>query len=324
MIQKCINYLASNFRLILLQLQKIILVQFKNHLTREFEFSGRIIGIAGINGAGKTNLLDAIYYLCFTKSYFSKSDIQNAHMGSAGFRIEGHFMLDGKPVEVVAILRENGKKEFLWNGEAYEKFSAHIGRISAVMIAPDDVQIITNGSEERRRYLDALLCQLDPKYLQSLIEYNRMLLQRNSFLKSLVDKTNYDQNLLDVYDAQLTQPGLYVFQKRQLFLASLLPSIRTLYFSISGKHEDIKLQYESPLLESSFEQLLKRSRKKDLLFQRTNNGIHKDDINILLNGQAFKTIGSQGQRKSLLFAMKLAEYEMLKTAKGFATDFIAG
>ncbi len=235
----------------MLELQKISLVQFKNHPGRDFHFSKRIIGISGVNGAGKTNLLDAIYYLCFTKSYFSKSDQQNVQSGFSGFRIEGHFGLNQKDIEVIAILRETGKKEFLWNGEAYEKFSAHIGKISAVMIAPDDVQIITDGSEERRRYLDALLCQLDAKYLQSLIEYNKILQQRNSFLKSIYDKNSYDRHLLDVYDTQLTNPGNYVFQKRKLFLEELLPSIKQLYASISGLNETVELQYESLLLDMS-------------------------------------------------------------------------
>ena len=169
------------------------------------------MGICGNNGVGKTNLLDAIYYLCFTKSYFSKSDQQNVQKGNSGFRVEGHFEKEGLPVNIVCVLRETGKKEFLSNGEAYEKFSQHIGRFPAVIIAPDDVQIITSGSEERRRFLDALLSQLDSTYLQHLIAYNKVLQQRNSFLKSLTDKKTRDINLLDVYDDQLIRPGMYIF-----------------------------------------------------------------------------------------------------------------
>src|SRR5580704_5995122 len=163
----------------MLRINEISLVQFKNYAEASFRFRERIVGICGNNGVGKTNLLDALYYLCFTKSYFTKSDQQNVQKGASGFRIEGHFEKEGQPLSIVCILRENGKKEFLADGEPYEKFSRHIGLLPCVIIAPDDVQIITGGSEERRRFLDALLSQLDPEYLQNLIEYNKVLQQRN-------------------------------------------------------------------------------------------------------------------------------------------------
>jgi DNA replication and repair protein RecF len=302
----------------LLKLKNISLLQFRNYRQAGFSLTGRIIGIGGSNGVGKTNLLDAIYYLCFTKSYFSKSDQQNVHNGSEGFRIEGQFELDGKEQQVVCILRETGKKEFSLNEEAYEKFSAHIGKFPCVIITPDDVQIITDGSEERRRFIDTLLCQLDPAYLQSLIEYNKILQQRNSFLKSLSEKATPNNNLLEVYNAQLIKPGNYVFEQRKSFLQNLLPWVKKLYTEIAGREERIELSYNSQLLSASFETLLKQSRDKDIALQRTNSGIHKDDIEITLNQQPFKNSASQGQRKSLLFAMKLAEFETLKKEKGFS------
>jgi DNA replication and repair protein RecF len=301
----------------LLRLKDISLVQFKNYSQATFHFSERIVGICGNNGVGKTNLLDAIYYLCFTKSYFSKSDQQNVFKSASGFRIDGHFDKEGRAEQVVCILRENGKKEFSLNEEAYEKFSHHIGRFPCVIIAPDDVQIIAGGSEERRRFLDALLSQLDPGYLQSLIEYNRILQQRNSFLKSLMERRTPDRSLLDVYDGQLIRPGTYVFEKRQAFLQTLLPLVKQFYTHIAGVEEPLELNYESQLLQYSFKDLLHQVREKDLLLQRTNGGIHKDDIDMRLAAQPFKTMASQGQRKSLLFALKLAEFEMLKQAKGF-------
>jgi len=302
----------------LLLLKDISLVQFKNYEQADFQFRERIVGICGNNGVGKTNLLDAIYYLCFTKSYFSKSDQQNVHKGSSGFRIDGHFEKEVPPlVPIVCVLRENGKKEFQSNGEVYEKFSQHIGRFPAVIIAPDDVQIITGGSEERRRFLDALLSQLDAGYLQSLIGYNKVLQQRNGFLKSLTDKRIQDKSLLDVYDEQLLRPGMYVFEKRKSFLQTLLPLVQQFYTQIAGASEPVAFAYESQLLQASFKDLLHQSREKDLYLQRTNTGIHKDDIDISFSGQPFKTIASQGQRKSLLFALKLAEYETLKQDKGF-------
>lgn len=301
----------------MLLLKDISLVQFKNYGQASFRFEERIVGICGNNGVGKTNLLDAIYYLSFTKSYFTRADQQNVSKGSAGFRIEGHFERDGSLTDVVCVLRENGKKEFSAGGEPYDKFSAHIGRFPAVIIAPDDVQIISGGSEERRRLLDALLSQLDSVYLQSLIEYNKVLQQRNSYLKSLTDNRIQDKSLLDVYDGQLLRPGNYIFEKRRDFLGQFLPAVSAFYERIAGVSEPLAFEYESQLLESGFAQLLHRYRERDLYAQRTHAGVHKDDIDIRFSGQSFKSMASQGQRKSLLFALKLAEYETLKQYKGF-------
>ncbi|OQP59094.1 DNA recombination protein RecF [Niastella vici] len=301
----------------MLNLNNISLTQFKNYQTRNFPFTERIVGICGANGVGKTNLLDAIYYCCFTKSYFTRSDSQNILHGSGGFRIEGHFNLQGEPLKVVCILRETGRKEFSVNDEPYEKLAAHIGKLPCVIIAPDDVQIITGGSEERRRLLDALLCQLDASYLQQLMDYNKVLQQRNGFLKSLAEKKIADQSLLEVYDEQLCRYGAFIYRKRKEFLQSFLPLVEKFYTQIAGQSEPLALHYESQLHEFDFAQLLQRFRQKDLIVQRTSGGIHRDDISTQLNNQPFKTLASQGQRKSLLFAMKLAEFETLKQAKQF-------
>jgi DNA replication and repair protein RecF len=298
-------------------LKEISLLQFKNYAQRSFRFDKRIIGICGNNGVGKTNLLDAIYYLCFTKSYFSRSDQSNVLRGSAGFRIEGHFDHDGTATDVVCILRPTGKKEFLADGTLYEKFSRHIGRFPCVIIAPDDIQIVTGGSEERRRFLDALLSQLDPAYLQDLIEYNRVLQQRNGFLKSLTERKITDKGLLDVYDEQLAVRGTRLFERRAVFLTALLPLAGNFYSQIAGAEEPLVLAYESQLFHGSFHELLRRGLEKDLYLQRTGSGIHRDDIEISFAGVPFKTMASQGQRKSLLFALRLAEYEILRREKGF-------
>lgn len=294
------------------------MVQFKNYPQKAFAFHERIVGISGNNGVGKTNLLDAIYYLCFTKSYFSKSDQQNVKTGAQGFRAEGSFLWDGKEQKVVCVVRESVKKEFSVNGENYEKFSAHIGKFPCVVIAPDDVQIITGGSEERRRFLDALISQLDPTYLQQLIEYNKILQQRNGFLKSYAEKKQTDLSLLDVYDEQILPAAGYIFEQRQVWLKSILPLVNNFYTRIAGTEEPLIPKYESQLMQCSYGILLKQYREKDLLLQRTLSGIHKDDIDLSLDGQPFKNLASQGQRKSLLFALKLAEYETLREAKGFA------
>jgi DNA replication and repair protein RecF len=299
------------------QIKALSLFQFKNYRQASFRFTERIVGICGNNGVGKTNLLDALYYLCFTKSYFSRSDQQNVYQGGSGFRLEGHFEKDGKETTIVCILRETGKKEFLADGEAYEKFSRHIGRLPCVIIAPDDIQIIAGGSEERRRFLDALLSQLDPVYLQNLIDYNKILQQRNGFLKSLPERTLSDRSLLDVYDAQLVKPGEWLFSRRQRFLQEFLPLATRFYALIAGAEEPVSLVYESQLLQGGLRELLQGSVERDLYLQRTGSGIHKDDIFISYADQPFKSMASQGQRKSLLFALKLAEYEALKNEKGY-------
>ena len=302
----------------MLRIKEISLLQFKNYEQTSFRFEGRIIGICGNNGVGKTNLLDAIYYLCFTKSYFSRSDQQAVFKGASGFRIQGEFDEDGQPASVVCILRGNGKKEFLADGVAYEKFSRHIGRFPCVIIAPDDIQIITGASEERRRFLDALLSQLDPVYLQNLIEYNKVLQQRNGFLKSQTERRLTDKHLLEVYDEQLIGPGTWIFERRRAFLQTLLPLAGRFYTEIAGVEEPLALTYVSALLHAPFRRLLRENQEKDLYLQRTGSGIHRDDIDIVFAGVPFKTMASQGQRKSLLFALQLAEYETLREAKGFA------
>ena len=278
------------------------------------------MGICGSNGIGKTNLLDAIHYLCFTKSYFGKTDSQHVLNGAQGFRIAGKINAGGprRETELVCILRETGKKEFLIDGEAYEKFAQHIGKFPCVFIAPDDVQIITGTSEERRRFTDALLCQLDAQYLQHLIHYNKILQQRNGYLKSLAVSKMADSQLLDVYDRQLTVHGNYVFEQRTQFLKQLVPLVKSFYEKIAGVNEAVNIVYESPLLTASLEVLLKQYRDRDLQLQRTTQGIHRDDLQLSLNDQSFKSIASQGQRKSLLFALKLAEFDILKENKGFA------
>lgn len=299
------------------QIKNIALVQFKNYNKSFFSFEERIVCIYGKNGIGKTNLLDAIYYLCFTKSYFSKSDQLNVSHGYSGFRLEGQFLLNDEEKKVICILRETGKKEITLNDEPYEKFSLHIGKFPCVIITPDDSQIITEGSEERRRFIDALLSQIDAAYLQNLIEYNKILQQRNSFLKSIGERKTVEKSLLDVYDEQLIRPGNYIFEKRRDFLDEVLPLVKLHYARIAGSDEQIELIYDSLLLQESFAQILQRTREKDLVLQRSNAGIHKDDIEIKLKSQQFKNLASQGQRKSLLFALKLAEFETLKKAKGF-------
>jgi len=292
----------------------ITITQFKNYDVSSFRFTERIVGICGLNGRGKTNLLDAIYYLCFTKSYFTKTDALNVQFGKDGFRLEAR----ADEHRIVCIHRGTGKKEFYLDDIAYSKFSAHIGQFPAVMIAPDDVELVTGTSDERRRYLDTILSQTDATYLQQLILYNKVLQQRNSLLKRFAETGHTDWPLLETIDEQLVNPGNYIFSKRKELASSLLPLVEKYYSDIAGNHETVQLGYESQLNQTDFYSLLEQVRQKDFILQRSNGGLHKDDIDIRMTDLPFKSIASQGQRKSLLFALKLAEFDILKVNKGFA------
>ena len=299
------------------QLNSIALLQFKNYTNRHFAFPKKVIAICGKNGVGKTNILDAIHYLCFTRGYFSKTDAVNVQQGANGFRIEGDFQLATTGEKAVCILRENGKKEFSINGEPYDKFSKHIGRYPCVVIAPDDAVLITGGSEERRNFMDALLSQLDPEYLKQLILYNKILQQRNSLLKTALETGQLDESLLSVLDEQLVPAGNLLFTRRRDAMITFLPRVRRLYMEIAQQEEQLSLLYESRLLEAPFEELLQAVRQKDKVLARTTAGVHRDDISIQLGEQPFKSIASQGQRKSLLFALKITELEVLAAGKKF-------
>ncbi len=307
-----------NIASILLALNSISVYQFKNYGNARWHFHNRIVAISGRNGIGKTNLLDAIYFLCFTKSYFQRSDANLVQHGAQGLRVSGQFSRGENRVEVTGIIRETGKKTFQVDGVPYERLSDHIGRFPAVFIAPDDVQIILGGSEERRRFLDALFSQLDPVYLQELMKYNRLLQQRNSLLKQQLETGRQQPDLLDILDQQIVPPASYVFSKRKEFCAELLSMANERYRSIAGNRYDLELRYESPLLTASMPDLLRTNRSRDLTSGRTQAGIHRDELQIELGNQPFRQIASQGQRKSLLFSLKLAEFELLKRNKGFA------
>ncbi|QEC65922.1 DNA replication/repair protein RecF [Panacibacter ginsenosidivorans] len=302
----------------MIHLNSISLTQFRNYLFHQFKFSERIIAICGKNGTGKTNMLDAIYYLCFTKSYFSKPDAQSAYQSLRGFRLEGNFLKDNVENDIVCILRETNKKEFYLNGEVCKKFSSYIGKFPCVFIAPDDVQLITEGSEIRRNFVDMIISQIEPGYLQHLIDYKKLLEERNSLLKSAAEKNYLDETLLDILDEQLVKTGHKIFETRNVFLQSFLPLVLQVYKDIAGENDVIHVNYYSQLLRVSFEELLQQNRQRDIYLQRTGYGIHKDDLEITMLELPFKNLASQGQRKSLLFALKLAEFTILKEKKGFA------
>lgn len=293
----------------MLHLNNIKLTQFKNYKFFDIAFNKNIIGICGANGMGKTNLLDAIYYCCFTKSYFGGTDQLNTKFGYDGFRLDANFTLNNKTENVICVYRDYSKKELSLNGIAYEKFSKHIGLLPVVMIAPDDINLITGGSEGRRKFLDTMMSQLNDVYLKNLINYNKILIQRNSLLKTWNEKP--DDELLNILSSQMEGPAEYIFNARKEFLKELLPKVNSLYYKIAPDEQHFEVQYQSQMNNISFSNLMLENKKKDIITQRTNGGIHKDDMVFLLQSNSFKNIASQGQKKSLLFALKLAEYELI-------------
>ncbi len=299
----------------MLQLTSIRLYQFKNYKEQTFRFDKPIVGITGENGIGKTNLLDAVYYLGFTRSYFTKKEKNNLSYGVNAFRIDGLFLKNGKK-QKVSCLYKNGKKEVLLNQKLYDRFSHHIGKFPVVFVAPDDNILITGGSQVRRKFLDMMLAQIDGNYLDELIAYQKIRAQRDQLLKDAGERRP-DFTLLDTFDQQLLTHAQPLFDKRQQFLAVFEEKIRYYYHYLSGGKEKISLQYDSDLKKQPFEELLRNNRAKDCILQRTTKGPHRDDLKFLMNGNPIKEIGSQGQKKSFVFGLKLAQFEVIREDKEF-------
>ena len=299
----------------MLQLQQLQLTHFRNYVQQTFQFEQNIIGICGLNGVGKTNLIDAIYYLSFSKSYFSRTDASNVNHSLQGFRIVGNYLLNNNTINTTCILRETNKKEFLFNNEEYPKLSEHIGKIPCVMIAPDDVELISGSSDLRRKFLDVIISQFNKEYLSAIIKYNQLLLQRNSILKKYPQQ--YDESLFNILTDQLVTCGNIIFKIRAAFLKTFLPKVIENYNLIAETKEVLTANYQSQISNKNFNDVIKANISNDFQMQRTTVGTHKDDIEFVLNENKFKIIASQGQRKSLLFALKLTEWQTLKEQKGF-------
>ncbi len=265
---------------------------------------------------GKTNILDAIYYLCMCKSHFGLTDRYVMKKGETFFRLDGGFVKKDKLQKVVCKVIPRKKKVFECNKVPYAKLSEHIGLLPVVMIAPDDVQMITEGSEERRRFLDNTICQLDADYLKNLIEYNKLLSQRNKLLKQFAEQRYFDATLLDIYDQQMLKPAAYIVKKRQSTVETFLPIFQSYYATISNHQESVNCVFLSKLIETDFATLLTEQREKDKILQRSTVGIHKDDLAFTINELPLKRFASQGQRKSYLLALKLAQYELMRQQKG--------
>lgn len=303
----------SNF--ILTLLRKISLFQFKNYNEQSFILDFPITCISGNNGSGKTNLLDAIYILCYTKSYFSSLTQQMIRNGSDGCRIDGFFNRQEQAEHIVCKIK-NGKKEISSNKVTYEKYADHIGKYTAVMIAPDDIALINEGSEIRRKLLDTIIGQCNKDYLNALMRYQKTLQQRNAWLKlnGNLSRPPYDQ--LAFYDQVLSETGDFIYHYRRDFIRAFFPLLEKYYRTLSFSQEATGIRYESDLESTNTNQLLAKQLSQDMRFQRTLRGIHKDELLFTIDDMPLKGFGSQGQKKSFLFAIKLAQFEYIQQQLG--------
>lgn len=298
-----------------MHLKKLSLHDFKNYGETHFIFDNKVNCFLGKNGVGKTNILDAIYYLGFTKSALNGVDAQNVKHDKNQFVIKGAFDNQSLNSEVICSYAIGSKKLVRIDGNDVRKLSDHIGNYPIVLVAPNDVEVIWGGSELRRKFFDSLIAQLDKRYLEHLIVYTNQLKQRNSLLRLAVDR-GMDYDLLETYDQRIVESGNYIHKKRTEFLDSFLPLFKSHYRFLSGDHgEEIDIEYRSDCTDNDFQLMLKNSVKKDLVIQRTSVGVHRDDFAFLLNGFDLKRIGSQGQQKSFLIGLKLAEFQSIETVK---------
>jgi DNA replication and repair protein RecF len=299
-----------------MHLSSLHLIQFKNISSQKLEFSPRINFLVGLNGVGKTNLLDAIHFLCLVRSHRSIPDKNLVKTNCDFFRLDAQMVLDEQSKRLVAKYQVGKRKEFELNGAGFSKMSDYIGTFPVVMIAPDDVSLVSEGSEERRRFLDTTISQIDPAYLDALIRYNQLLKQRNALLKTFAETGRFDPDLLGTYNLQMLEPADVVFNARKAFVTAFEPVLNTFYAAISGDKESIQMEYTSDLHTAAMSDLLASSEAKDRILQRTNKGPHKDDLDLQVDGLAAKKYASQGQLKSLLLALRLAQYELLRKARG--------
>ena len=293
-------------------LQKLSLLNYKNFESKNFEFDSKINCFVGNNGVGKTNILDAIYHLSFGKSYFNPVTTQNIKHGEDFFVIEGFYEKNELPEKIIVSAKRGQKKIIKRNAKAYEKFSEHIGFLPLVMISPSDRNLIIEGSDTRRKFIDGVISQSDPVYLKHLIAYNKVLIQRNSLLKYFALNHTFDQDTLDIYNQQMQEHGTVIFEKRSLFLENFLPIFLERHLAISQGAEIVELVYKSQLQEQPLIALLEGNSSKDIISQYTNFGIHKDDLVFLIDGHPIKKFGSQGQQKSFLIALKFAQFDFIK------------
>lgn len=297
-------------------LKTLSLVNYKNFKSQDFEFDAKINCFVGANGVGKTNALDAIYYLSFGKSYFNPIASQNIKHDEDFFVVDGIFKKNEKAEKIVVSLKRGQKKMIKRNGKAYEKFSDHIGFVPLVIISPADRDLIIEGSDTRRKFIDSVISQGNKTYLKYLINYNKVLAQRNALLKYFAINNTFNAQTIGVYNEQLDNYGKDIFEVRCKFLETFIPIFKSRYKSISNNNEEVNLTYKSNLFEGTLNELLMQNINKDKSLQYTSVGIHKDDLAFKIGNHPIKKFGSQGQQKSFLIALKLAQFDFLKEQSG--------
>lgn len=298
-----------------MELKKLNLFNFRNYEQATISFEGRIHCLLGKNGSGKTNLLDSIYYLSFTKSSLLATDTQNIRTGQSSFSIKGTFANDR---EILCSFQVGQKKTIREDGNDYGRLSEHIGKYPAVMIAPNDIELIWDGGEVRRKFIDSMISQVNREYLERLIGYTGHLKMRNSLLKRFAEKGSVDHDLLESCDRQLIPCGDFITKTRQEFLSIFSPYFEKHYSFLSGNNsESVAIAYRSGTDEYSLSDALEKNLGRDILLQRTTMGAHRDDFLFMLDSFELKRHGSQGQQKSFLIALKLAEFDVLTAHKKF-------
>lgn len=296
-----------------MHLKKLNLLNFKNLDTANFDFDPKINCLVGANGIGKTNVLDAIFYLSFTKSYFNPSALQIINHESDFFVIEGVFNRQNEEEHIFCSLKRGQKKIIKRNGKIYEKLQQHIGLLPVVMISPADIDLIWAGSDVRRKFIDSAVSQSDKIYLNDLIQYNKVISQRNHLLKYFAANHTFDKLNLEIYDLKIIELGTKIYEKRKAFLEIFIPIFKERYTMIANHKETVNLVYKSHLESTDIKQLLEENLIKDRLFQYTTVGVHKDDLIFTIDDFPVKKFGSQGQQKSYLIALKLAQFDFLKS-----------
>ena len=297
-------------------LKRLSAVNFKNYDQVEIEFSAEVNCFVGQNGAGKTNLLDAVHYLSMCKSYLNPVDKQNIRFDENFFVLQSVWDKNDKEVDVYCGVKVGSKKIFKKNKVEYEKLSEHIGQFPSVMISPYDRNLISEGSEIRRKWMDGIISQFDAAFLDAIIKYAKVLVQRNAVLKQMGDFGFFNRDSIEVWDQQLVRYGNIVFEKRNQFITEFLPVFKKYYALLSDDKENVGFEYRSQLAEQDFQRLLAQSQKQDMRRQYSTVGVHKDDLIFTINDHPIKKFGSQGQQKSYLIALRLAQFEWLKMHLG--------
>ncbi len=303
-------------RLLFMILNSLSLVNYKNFESQVFDFDAKINCFVGANGIGKTNALDAIYHLAFGKSYFNPIALQNIKHGTDFFVVDGNFTKNKRTEKIIVSLKRGQKKIIKRNGKAYDKFSDHIGFIPLVIISPADRDLIIEGSDTRRKFIDSVISQSDKSYLTAVIAYNKVLSQRNALLKYFALNNTFNGDTLAIYNEQLNTYSKEIFKKRDNFLKVFIPIFKERYEAISQSKEAIDLKYKSDLFDGKLIDLLESNLNKDKALQYTSVGTHKDDLVFLIDDFPIKKFGSQGQQKSFLIALKLAQFDFIKQQSG--------